>query len=284
MTTYRQTLLPLLSLRGLLGFARSNTSGAREKVVVTKVGGARVGLVADRARSIVAADSSMVDELPSVLAARVGGESRIRAVYRGDAGRRLISILAPEQLFREDVMRRLGAGRDEQDERTAEAEAQDESRAFVVFRLGDDEFGLPLDAVDEIAQVPSQITRLPKTPAFLEGVVNLRGDVVPVIDQRARFDMPRIDHVRRRRLMVVKTQRHRAGLIVDGVSDVMRIPARLIEPAPELTNEIARLVSGVANLEREGRMVLLLDPTELLTQAELGLLDAFQARGARANA
>ena len=61
-----------------------------------------------------------------------------------------------------------------------------------MFRLGDDEFGLPIDAVDEVARVPDQITRVPKTPKFLEGVVNLRGEVLPVVDQRRRFDMPEL--------------------------------------------------------------------------------------------
>ena len=60
---------------------------------------------------------------------------------------------------------------------------------FLVFRLDDNEFALPIDAVEEVARVPDQITRLPKTPKFLEGVVNLRGEVLPVVDQRRRFDM-----------------------------------------------------------------------------------------------
>ena len=68
----------------------------------------------------------------------------------------------------------------------------------MVFRLGEDEFGLPIEAVDEVARVPDQITRLPKTPKFLEGVVNLRGDVLPVVDQRRRFDMPPLDGAGRR--------------------------------------------------------------------------------------
>ena len=67
---------------------------------------------------------------------------------------------------------------------------------FLVFRLDDDEFALPIEAVDEVARVPDQITRLPKTPKFLEGVVNLRGEVLPVIDQRRRFDMPPSDRHR----------------------------------------------------------------------------------------
>ena len=63
---------------------------------------------------------------------------------------------------------------------------------FVVFRLGSEEFGLPIEAVDEVALVPERLTRLPKTPKFLEGVINRRGMVLPVVDQRRRFEMPAV--------------------------------------------------------------------------------------------
>jgi CheW-like domain len=81
-------------------------------------------------------------------------------------GRRLISILAPEQLFREDVMKRLGSGQRAALPRTQNGKDSKE-RKFLVFRLGDDEFGLPIEAVDEVARVPDKITRVPKTPKFL---------------------------------------------------------------------------------------------------------------------
>jgi purine-binding chemotaxis protein CheW len=132
--------------------------------------------------------------------------------------------------------------------------------------------------VVEVAQVPTQITRLPKTPKFLEGVINLRGDVLPVIDQRRRFDMPKLDNLDGRRLIVIKTERHRAGLIVDSVSEILRTLPANVEPAPELSDEkTRRLISGVVNLEAANRMVLLLDPTEVLTRAEQTLLDTFQS-------
>ena len=108
--SFRDTLLPLLSLRGLLGFAARDEHDGREKVVVTRVGGALVGLLADRMRTIFAADPDLIEKIPPVLAARTGGEARISAIYRGDGGRRLVSLLSPEQLFREDVMQRLNAG------------------------------------------------------------------------------------------------------------------------------------------------------------------------------
>jgi purine-binding chemotaxis protein CheW len=285
-TSVRDTLMPLLSLRGLLGFAADHVSNVREKVVVMKLGGAQIGLVADQARAIVAADPELMDPIPPVIAARTGGESRIRSVYRGEAGRRLISILSPEQIFREDVMQKLTAGHRANQVPIAPSAAVDrEELVVLVFRLGNDEFGIPIDAVVEVAQVPSQITRVPKTPKFLEGVVNLRGEVLPIVDQRRRFDLPKLEKSEARRLVVIKTERHRAGLIVDSVADVLRTNRQNVAPPPELTDEkTSRLVRGVINLGQANRMVLLLDPTELLTRAEQGLLDTFQALSKKANA
>ncbi len=158
-------------------------------------------------------------------------------------------------------------------DRSEEVEA-DELR-FLVFRLDADEFALPIDAVDEVARVPEQITRLPKTPKFLEGVVNLRGEVLPVVDQRRRFDMPPATATAGRRLIVVRSAHHRAGLIVDSVSEVLRCMPDQIKQSPDLTGDALGLVHSIINLEDSGRIVLLLDPSELLTRTERNLLDSF---------
>ena len=276
---YRDRLLPLLSLGRLLGFSEAAAATGREQVVVMRVGGAPVGLVVDRMRAILPADASLIEPAPAVLAARTGGESRIKAIYRGEGGRRLISILAPDQLFREDVMARLGDVADIGQEAAVDTD-QGTIRRFVVFRLGDEEFGLPIEAVEEVARVPDRVTRVPRTPDFLEGVMNLRGEVLPVVDQRRRFDMQALEDGARRRLVVVRSDRHRAGLIVDSVSEVVEVREEFIEPAPDLTGENGRLVDGVANLAGGSRIVLLLNPNELLTRTEQGLLDAFTAEQA----
>ncbi len=274
-TSVRETLLPLLSLRGLLGFPPAAGGTGHEKVVITLVGGVLVGLVVDAIRSILAVDPALVEPAPAVLAARSGGEARISAIYRGEGGRRLVSILTPALIFREDVMQRLSQDL-EPAAAPAPAPVADEV-PLLVFRLGDDEFGLPIAAVSEVAPLPAQITRLPKAPKFLEGVINLRGEVLPVVDQRRRFDMPKLAGATNRRLIVVRTAQHRAGLIVDGVSQVLRVLTTDIAPAPDLSGEAARLVNGVVNLAAAGRMILLLDPAELLSRSERGLLDAFAA-------
>ena len=90
--------------------------------------------------------------------------------------------------------------------------------------------------------------------------------------------MPPLDALDVRRLVVVRTEAHRAGLIVDSVSEVLRCASSQIMPAPDVTGEATRLVNGVINLEKDQRMILMLDPDELLSRAERGLLAAFQAR------
>jgi len=231
----------------------------------------------DEMRAIFSAEESRIDPVPDVLAARTGGESRIAAIYRGQGGKGLVSILSSDQIFADEVMQRLTSATSGKIAESGPG-AQSETRQYLVFRLGEEEFGLPISAVEEVARIPGQIARLPNTPKFLEGVVNLRGDVIAVVDQRKRFQMPVSADLPSRRLVVVRTERHIAGLIVDGVSEVLRVAVDDIEAAPDLTGEATKLVTGVVNLENQKRIVLLLDPAEFLTRAERGLLDKFNAK------
>ena len=84
-----------------------------------------------------------------------------------------------------------------------------------MFRLMDEEYGVPIDAVQEIVRVPELLTRVPKTPAFIEGVINLRGAVLPVVDQRRRFGLPGAERNDRQRIMVFTISGVRTGFIVD---------------------------------------------------------------------
>jgi purine-binding chemotaxis protein CheW len=272
--SYRDGLLPLLSLRALLGLPLATQ--AREKVLVVPVGDILIGFIADHARAVLSADPAHIEPAPAVLSARAGGEAQIREIYRAGEGR-LVSILTPERLLRDDVMQKLKQGQDVMTQVAADqtGRAEPGELRFLVFRLDQNEFALPIDAVDEVARVPEQITRLPKTPKFLEGVVNLRGEVLPVVDQRRRFEMTPSDANATRRLIVVRTEKHRAGLIVDGVSEVLRCSPAAIEATPDLTGDALGLVHSVINLDAAGRIVLLLDPAELLTRTERGLLDSF---------
>lgn len=146
---------------------------------------------------------------------------------------------------------------------------------FIVFRLGAQEYGMTITAVDEIAHMPEHLTKMPKAPAFVDGIINLRGHVVPVVDLRRRFEVTTGSETDGQRILVLSFAGGKTGFLVDEVSQVIRIAAADIQPAPELSPEQIRLIGHVANLGGQGRMILIVDPEQLLDQVEADGLEKF---------
>jgi purine-binding chemotaxis protein CheW len=274
--TLRNRLLPLVSLRALLGLPHDSEREERGKVVVLSMGSATIGMVADRTREILRIDPSVIDPAPALLA-RGAGDAEITSICRLDQGKRLVALLSPDRLFRSDLVRRVLAEQvsaiEDQVSQFSEPTMTDEQ--FVIFRLGNQEYGLPIGAVDEIARPPDHITRLPKAPEFIDGVINLRGIVVPIVDLRRRFELTSQEPVSTQRILVLTVGGGKTGFMVDGVSEVMKVPAEAIRPAPEVSPEQMRLIGRVANLDAKGRMILLVDPVQLLNRVEADVLAKF---------
>jgi purine-binding chemotaxis protein CheW len=148
-------------------------------------------------------------------------------------------------------------------------EALEDDEQVVVFRLDKEEFGVPIRSVQEIVRVPEELTRVPHAPRFVEGVINLRGSVLPVIDLRIRLGLDRVERSDRQRIMVFLLNGVRTGFVVDQVAEVLRISKHSIEPAPALSSEQGKLLSRMANLEKQKRMVQLLDPEHLVDNGHL---------------
>ena len=144
---------------------------------------------------------------------------------------------------------------------------------FVIFRLGSQDYGLPIAAVDEIARLPDQVSRLPKAPKFIEGVINLRGLVVPIVDLRKRFDIAGGSSGEARRILVLSVGGQKTGFLVDSVSEVAKVASDAIQTAPSVSEEQQRLIGRVANIDE--RMILLVDPAKLLDRIEADLLAKF---------
>ena len=138
---------------------------------------------------------------------------------------------------------------------------------LVSFNLGSEEFGVDIGMVQEIVRMP-EITRVPRTPDFVEGVVNLRGKIIPVVDLRKRFRLPVTETTKSTRIIIVTMNGRTVGMIVDGVSEVRRISADAVEPTPEMVASAidASYLKGIAKLD--GRLVILLDLNLVLNQEE----------------
>lgn len=273
--TLRNRLLPLVSLRRMFDLPPQDAD-EQSRIVVVALGGASVGVVMDSVNEVLRVAKIYVDSMPGLLA-RDGDLSDITEICRLDGGMRLVSIISVSNMFRHSAIKEALntvdnlAGKITEQETVADhgEGAVDDEEQVVVFRLDKEEFGVPIESVQEIVRVPDELTHVPRAPAFVEGVINLRGAVLPVIDQRLRLGLPTTERNDKQRIMVFLFDGVRTGFIVDSVTEVLKIAKAAIEIAPQLSSEQSRLIGRVANLEKQKRLILLIDPSQLIESREL---------------
>ena len=138
---------------------------------------------------------------------------------------------------------------------------------IVGFRVGRETFGVPISLVHEIVRVP-EITAVPEAPDYVEGVINLRGKIISVLDLRKRFGEKDVTTSKKNRILVVEVGGKMVGLIVDAASEVIRLTPAEIEAPPEVFEESeVKYVTGVGKLN--GRLVILIDLSKILQRGEL---------------
>ena len=313
----RDRLLPLVGLRALFGLDGVREQGAGEqgageqgagrRVVVVRPGQgqAPVGVLVDEVREILRLDPAQIDPVPPFLAREPEFED-LDGIARADGGRRLVSVLSAARLFRHGaaigaesgagtgIGAGIGAGADGERDGMEPARPADAGglggmgERFVVFSLAGAEYGLPVAAVREVLRRPHVITPLPNAPDFVSGVLTLRGEVLPLIDQRRLLHLPAAGGeatagLARGRVVVVGrdgADAARVGLLVDGLSGLVTIPAERIGPAPAVSAAQRRLIRRVATLPPANhgagpatRLILLMDAESLLDMDRLaGLL------------
>jgi purine-binding chemotaxis protein CheW len=317
----RDRLLPLVGLRALFGLEAGEghepgglAAGRRVVVVRSGSGQAPVGVLVDEVREILRLDPALIDPVPPLLAREPEFED-LDGIARADGGadgvagggRRLVSVLSAERLFRHGAA--IGAeggaeagtakadGEGDGMEPARPADGPDGNTGtgerFVVFRLAGAEYGLPVSAVREVLRRPDSITPLPNAPDFVAGVLTLRGEVLPLIDQRRLLNLPAADSrsglstsgpagLERGRVVVVGRDGLLVGLLVDGLSGLLTVPAERIGPAPAVSAAQRRLIRRVASLDAAGdvagdaagavRLVLLMDADSLLDMDRLAEL------------
>jgi purine-binding chemotaxis protein CheW len=147
-----------------------------------------------------------------------------------------------------------------------------DEQQLVVFELASESYGVDIGAVNTIIRM-QEITEIPRSPEYVEGVINLRGSIIPVIDLRKRFGLPVGEETKASRIVVVEARGQMIGMVVDAVAETLRLPQDAIEPpSPIVTSVDAEYVKGIGKLEN--RLVILLYMDKVLNSKEVDELRA----------
>jgi purine-binding chemotaxis protein CheW len=139
-------------------------------------------------------------------------------------------------------------------------------RQYVIFKLGNEEYGVDIMNVKEISEY-KQSVKVPNTPKFVDGIINLRGDITPIINLKKRFNLDEASIDSDTRIIVINIKNRQVGFVVDEASQVLRLSEEDIEPAPELVTGVdKKYIIGVGKLK--DRIVLLLNLEEVLSEDE----------------
>jgi purine-binding chemotaxis protein CheW len=270
----RDKILPLASLRRLFGFPEEQLT-EQSRIVVLSMENLSVGIVVDSVKEVLRVPESVIEPVPSIIL-KDEKDFEITEICRLNEGKRLVSIISVSNLFKhKDIKEALSSLETEQsiEEKKENEEILEEEEQFVAFKLDEQEYAVPIETVQEIVRIPEELTHVPKTPDFVEGVINLRGNVLPVIDLRKRFDLQEKQRDEHQRIMVFVIDNISVGFIVDSVNEVLKIPKSVIQKSPELSAEQAKIFTRVANLEKQGRIIQIIEPKELLNKEELKELE-----------
>jgi purine-binding chemotaxis protein CheW len=147
-----------------------------------------------------------------------------------------------------------------------------EEKQLVVFNIGQEVYAVEIAMVKEIIQMQA-ITRVPGTPPSVEGVINLRGTVIPIVDLRKRFKLDRIERDKDTRVVIVGCRGQEVGVVVDSVAQVLRVPVESIEASTNLFNEDKlNHIQAIVKLEKQ--LVILLDMDQVLTREEVNAVNS----------
>jgi len=278
----RGRLLPLVGLRQMFALPEAPLSEKNRILVISvhRLGGGKhcIGLVVDDIKEVIRTSKAMQEDVPALLAD--SDDDTIAGICRLENGQRLVSVLRSESLFAHpDIQEVLVSSENKEStgvgtENYQQHLDQDEDIAqLVIFKLGAQEYGVSIDDVQEITRIPDKLDKVPKTASFIEGMANLRGTVLPVLDMRSRFEMEKLPPSEQQRIIVLNLAGTKTGFIVDSVTEVLRLQRNQIENAPNLSEDQARIMGHVVNLKEQKRMIQVLTAKELLSENEITAID-----------
>ncbi|MEN6463011.1 MAG: chemotaxis protein CheW [Syntrophomonas sp.] len=264
MISLRDTLMPIVDLRTKLK-ANSDQITDGTRVIVIDVNGSLIGLTVDRVFEVLRLRKDEVFPPPQAISNSAG--ERVTGIAHLNGGKRLIMLMDFQEMVNAQLMEDLVGEAELSDAPSGVGNGEHHEEQMVVFKLAGEQFGVTIHQVQEITKM-STITRVPRAPSYVKGVVNLRGDVIPVLDLRNRFDVESRKYDYLTRIIVSDIGKRKVGIIVDEVLEVVRVPHSRIEKMPGVVQEqqLQKYMVGLANLN--DRMIMMLDLENLLHEKE----------------
>jgi len=265
----RNRLLPIVNLRKRFELPAMELDDD-SRIIVANMGGVVTGIQVDAVSEVLTVPNTAIEEPPQITSATK--THPLRGVAKLDEGKRLVMLLDISRTLSVSDVHELakitgGANSEDGAGEPSVKQSLDEEQV-VSFRVDKEEFGVDIHLVQEIIRLP-EITKVPRTPHFVEGIVNLRSSVLPVIDMHKRFGLaptPRTDSTS---IVVVDIEGRKTGVIVDSVSEVLRVRRSAIEPPPPVVAGVdAGFVRGVGKLQDGQRMIIILDLARLVAVDE----------------
>jgi len=240
-----------------------------QRLVVVQSNGSLLALLVDKVREVLNMVKSQIDAPPQLSDSE---NVNLSGIAKLDGGKRLIMLLEPDDLIKDSEMKKLGGSTAKEKEtgmmQQHNAGAQEQAlgeQLFVTFLLGDGEYGISIAQIQEIDR-SSKMTRVPLTAEYVDGITNLRGEIVPVINARKRFNLEHKDADERTRVIIMDINGAKTGLLVDSVREVRSMATKDIAPPPStLTTSIDRqYISGIGKVDDGKRMIILLAVEKIL--------------------
>lgn len=275
----RNQLLPIVNMRVFFNMPDAEITD-QARVIIVDLGKVTAGFRVDRVQEVIRVSRSVIDPPPLIYSS--GEAEQIRGVAKLNEGKRLFMCLNARNLLPIEVMSELAGSDSSSENSDVQTKNIIEEEQLVAFRLGNEEYAIKITDVQEINRMP-EVTKMPGTPTYIDGLVNLRGNIIPALNLRHRFGLDKRERDDATRIVIVDVGSSKTGIVVDSVSEVLRFESSLVEETPRIIsgNVDAKYISGVGKLNQGKRMVMILDMTKVL-QADQGygeIEQTFEAAG-----
>ena len=257
----RNQLLATVNLGKLIGVDYKEIDEYSRVVIINKES-LSFGMIVDRVSNVIRVQKKLFKEN-----SLIGNNSYIKGIFNLDDGKRLIMVIEPHKLISLEEIKGISDvdhKKTANDQSSDVGEEDDNFEHIVIFRLGDEEYGIEINNVQEI-NVMSEVTRFPSAPIFIDGMVNLRGDIIPILNLRKLFTAHDSADYDAGKFLVVESLNRRIGIMIDSASEVLRLSKRYLEEAPEIFDGNDKYIEKIAKLNDGKRIILILNLKEVLS-------------------